>query len=222
MKLNEQCADKQRWLTECADYQDLRETAKQLDTWSKQVLGVLSSSDVGDSVLAVQSLLSKQASVEHSIHAQTAPQGPFDSLEQRATEMLRKNFTQTDAIRRILVDLKTRRSELAASATSRRAALEDALAFQHFLLNYYETMQWIKEKTSSALDKTYLDLTNMQTKIQRHQAFMGELRKVGVKRVDDVHREANVILERHQANTVGPSRILSEIEENIKVKIASL
>lgn len=43
------------------------------------------------------------------------------------------------------------------------------------------------------MDKNYADLTNLQTKIQRHAAFALDLKKSGQKRVDDIHQEADAL-----------------------------
>ena len=75
------------------------------------------------------------------------------------------------------------------------------------MLNYYKTLQWIKEKTATALDKTYLDFTNLMTKMQRHQTFMSDLKKSGLKRVEDVKKEAEVLTSRSN---------FAEIQEYIK------
>lgn len=43
------------------------------------------------------------------------------------------------------------------------------------------------------MDKSYADLINLQTKIQRHAAFSADLKKSGQKRVEDVHSEASAL-----------------------------
>ncbi len=217
-QLQQTCNDKQKFFQECMDFQDLRETWKQLaDTWLKNVEQVLRSTDLGDSVIAVRSLLTKHENVESSIKSQTQPGAAFDALEQRANDMIKQKYTQSVTIAKLIVELQLKRKELHSLSSQRRKQLEDALMFQQFMLNYYEAVQWIKEKTATALDKTYLDLTNLQTKMQRHVAFMIDLKKSGVKRVEDVHKEADALLVRHQstAYSLGPSsaQIVNEIQE---------
>lgn len=43
------------------------------------------------------------------------------------------------------------------------------------------------------MDKNYADLTNLQTKMQRHATFSADLKKTGQKRVDDIHEEAEAV-----------------------------
>ena len=91
--------------------------------------------------------------------------------------------------------------------------------FQNFLLNYYEAQQWVREKTASALDKTYLDLTNLLTKMQRHHAFANDLKKAGALRIQRVHAEADALAARHQSTalslTADSERFVGEIGQYV-------
>lgn len=199
-----------KYLEECFAYQELRESWKQLDTWQTQTEMQLKSTDLGDSVLVVKSLITKHENIESSIKSQMAPGAAFDSIEKRALDMIKNKSIHSKQIQSlIIIDLQSKRKQLEVLCSSRRKNLDDSLLFQDFLLNYYEAIQWIKEKTVIAIDKTYLELTNLLTKIQRHQAFMSDLKKSGQKRVEDLHKEAeNLIASRHQTT--------DEIEEYIK------
>ena len=211
------CLEKRKNLQECAEYQEYILLWKQLEAWLKQIELKLGCTDVGDSVLAVKSLLTKHENIESSINSYLASNGTFESLEQRGLEMIKQKFSQSESLDKIVVELRLRRKELNTLTANRRKHLEDSLMFQNFLLNYYEAVHWIKEKTASAIDKTYLDLTNLLTKIQRHQAFMIDLKKSGIKRVEDVHKEAEKLLARHQSTALSLSaaspKIMSDIQE---------
>lgn len=212
--------EKQKWLQQCADYQDLRESWRQIENWSKHIESSLKSVDVGDSVLAVKTLLTKHEYTENSIKSQMAPQAAFDNLEQRGLDMIKQKYAHAEQIQKLINDSQAKRKELDQLCSNRRKQLDDSLMFQNFLLNYYDVLQWIKEKTVPALDKSYLELTNLQTKIQRHQAFMIDLKKSGQKRVEDVHEEANHLLSRHQTTayslSTSSAKIISDIEDYIK------
>ncbi|CAF0717385.1 unnamed protein product [Brachionus calyciflorus] len=220
IELEAKALDKQKWLQQCADYQDIKESWRQIENWSRQVEVSLKSSDVGDSVLAVKSLLTKHENIENSIKSQMASHGSFDNLEERAQEMIRQKYSHSELIQKILNDSEAKRKELSNLSLNRRKQLDDSLMYQNLLLNYYDVLQWIKEKTVTSMEKSYLDLTNLQTKIQRHQAFLIDLSKVGQKRVEDIHKEAAVLLSRHQTTlyslSVSSSKIIADIEEHIK------
>jgi spectrin beta len=187
-----------------------------VENWLKSVEAGLKSKECGDSVLGVEALLAKHKNVESSIRSQLAPGAAFDALEQRAKEMIKQGHSKSSLIQVILEDVHAGKRDLEQLANARRQLLEHSLMYQNFLLNYYDCVQWIKgtsrskiqfqidyqnlisnliktEKTATAMDKNYADLTNLQTKIQRHATFTSDLKKSGQKRVDDIHSEADAL-----------------------------
>ena len=64
----------------------------------------------------------------------------------------------------------------------KRCKLEDSKRFQYFKRDADELESWINEKLQIALDESWKDPTNLQAKIQKHQAFEAE-----------VHSHANAI-----------------------------
>ncbi len=219
-ELLQRCDDKQRVLREASEWQELRESWKQLEAWANNIEATLRSKETGDSVLSVKSLLQKADSVEQAVRLKIGEGGAFEAIELRGGEMMRQNYQQKVLIVDMVNEAQMKRKEMQRLCALRRKTLEDALMFQNFLLNYYEAQQWIKEKTASALDKTYLDLTNLVTKIQRHQAFIGELKKSGEKRMEGVHAEADTLLARHQTTAIslGPDseKVCGEIQQYVK------
>lgn len=167
---------------------------EKIENWVKSVEIGLRSTECGDSgVEGVKVLLAKHKNVENSIRSQLAPGAAFDTLEQRAKEMVKQGHSKSHSIQVILEDAHAAKRELEQYATARRQLLENALKYQSFLLNYYDCVQWMREKTATAMDKNYADLTNLQTKIQRHATFSADLKKSGQKRVDDIHSEADAL-----------------------------
>lgn len=62
-----------------------------------------------------------------------------------------------------------------ADARAKREKLEDSRRFQYFKRDADELENWINEKLSAASDESYKDPTNLQAKIQKHQAFEAEV-----------------------------------------------
>lgn len=58
---------------------------------------------------------------------------------------------------------------------SKRSKLEDSRRFQYFKRDADELESWINEKLQTASDESYKDPTNLQAKIQKHQAFEAEV-----------------------------------------------
>jgi spectrin alpha len=61
------------------------------------------------------------------------------------------------------------------AAKVRRDKLEDARAYQYFKRDADELEAWINEKLQTANEDTYKDTTNLQAKIQKHEAFEAEV-----------------------------------------------
>ncbi|KAF7280660.1 alpha spectrin isoform X1 [Rhynchophorus ferrugineus] len=62
-----------------------------------------------------------------------------------------------------------------ADARAKREKLEDSRRFQYFKRDADELESWILEKLQAASDESYKDPTNLQAKIQKHQAFEAEV-----------------------------------------------
>ena len=100
----------------------------------------------------------------------------------------------------------------------RREKLEDSRRYQYFRRDADELDTWIHEKLQAASDENYKDPTNLQAKIQKHQAFEAEVaahsnaivvldntgmemitqehfQKVGIRqRLDELHRLWELLL----------------------------
>lgn len=78
--------------------------------------------------------------------------------------------------------LQNRRSEVLGHygqfrelAQTKRERLEEARQFQYFKRDADELEIWILEKLQTAAEESYRDPTNLQAKIQKHQAFEAEV-----------------------------------------------
>jgi len=65
--------------------------------------------------------------------------------------------------------------EFKAAARLRREKLEDSRRYQYFRRDADELESWIHEKLQVASDESFKDPTNLQAKIQKHQAFEAEV-----------------------------------------------
>lgn len=81
-----------------------------------------------------------------------------------------------------VTDIKDRRSEVLGryagfkgEASAKRTKLEDSRRYQYFKRDSDELESWIIEKLQTASDESYKDPTNLQAKIQKHQAFEAEV-----------------------------------------------
>lgn len=65
--------------------------------------------------------------------------------------------------------------EFKESARIKREKLEDSRRYQYFRRDAEELESWIYEKLQVASDESFRDSTNLQAKIQKHQAFEAEV-----------------------------------------------
>jgi len=89
---------------------------------------------------------------------------------------------------------------------NKRSLLEDSKRFQYFKRDADELELWISEKLQTASDESYKDPTNLQAKIQKHDAFVSEvnahanaiilLDEVGNDMIKDEHFNSQIIKER--------------------------
>ncbi|RWS21939.1 hypothetical protein B4U80_03003, partial [Leptotrombidium deliense] len=79
-------------------------------------------------------------------------------------------------------DIQDRRQQVLGSyerfkeeARNKRNLLEDSRRFHYFKRDADELESWINEKLQAVADESYKDPTNLQAKIQKHQAFEAEV-----------------------------------------------
>ncbi|KAF4526948.1 hypothetical protein B566_EDAN015448 [Ephemera danica] len=68
-----------------------------------------------------------------------------------------------------------RYGQFKAGARQKREKLEDSRRYQYFKRDADELEGWIYEKLQAASDESYKDSSNLQAKIQKHQAFAAEV-----------------------------------------------
>lgn len=88
-----------------------------------------------------------------------------------------------------------------ADARAKREKLEDSRRFQYFKRDADELESWIHEKLQVASDESYKDPTNLQAKIQKHQAFEAEVA---------AHSNAIVVLDNTGMEMIHQSHFASE------------
>ncbi|XP_022904897.1 spectrin alpha chain isoform X1 [Onthophagus taurus] len=88
-----------------------------------------------------------------------------------------------------------------ADARAKREKLEDSRRFQYFKRDADELESWILEKLKAASDESYKDPTNLQAKIQKHQAFEAEV---------SAHSNAIVVLDNTGREMINQNHYESE------------
>ena len=97
------------------------------------------------------------------------------------------------------LQLLTRRNALYERSSIRRMRLEESYKWQMFERDCDETKIWINEKLKAASDEGYLDPTNLQGKVQKHQNFEAEV-AANQARVESVQRTGSELIDAEHYN----------------------
>ena len=138
--------------------------------------------DLGDSLDSVEALIKKHEDFEKSLAAQ---EEKIRALDEFATKLIEGQHYAAEDVAERRALLLERRSQLLEKSAVRKTMLEDSYKFQQFERDCDETKGWINEKLKVATDDSYLDPTNLQGKVQKHQNFEQEL-NANKSRIDEV------------------------------------
>ncbi|CAH0405710.1 unnamed protein product [Chilo suppressalis] len=176
---------------QCLDLQLFYRDTEQADAWMHKQEAFLANEDVGDSLDSVEALLKKHEDFEKSLAAQ---EEKIKALDEVASNLIEGQHYAADDVAQRREMLLERRAALLEKSNQRRALLEDAYKYQQFERDCDETKGWINEKLKFATDDSYLDPTNLNGKVQKHQNFEQEL-QANKPRVDDITASGEKLLE---------------------------
>ncbi|CAH0722167.1 unnamed protein product, partial [Brenthis ino] len=176
---------------QCMDLQLFYRDTEQADAWMHKQEAFLANEDVGDSLDSVEALLKKHEDFEKSLAAQ---EEKIKALDEFATKLIEGQHYAADDVAQRREMLLERRAALLEKSAQRRALLEDAYKYQQFERDCDETKGWINEKLKFATDDSYLDPTNLNGKVQKHQNFEQEL-LANKPRVDEINALGSKLLE---------------------------
>ena len=142
----------------------------------------LANEDLGDSLDSVEALIKKHEDFEKSLAAQ---EEKIKALDEFATKLIEGQHYATDDVAQRRQALLERRNALLEKSAIRRSMLEDSYRLQQFERDCDETKSWITEKLKTASDESYLDPTNLNGKLQKHQNFEQEL-NANKSRIDEI------------------------------------
>ncbi|XP_041430679.1 spectrin alpha chain, non-erythrocytic 1 isoform X5 [Xenopus laevis] len=157
---------------QCMDLQLFYRDTEQVDNWMSKQEAFLLNEDLGDSLDSVEALLKKHEDFEKSLSAQ---EEKITALDEFATKLIQNNHYAKEDVATRRDALLSRRNALHERALYRRTQLADSFHLQQFLRDSDELKSWINEKMKTATDEAYKDPSNLQGKVQKHQAFEAEL-----------------------------------------------
>jgi spectrin alpha len=181
---------------QCMDLQLFYRDTEQADAWVSKQEAFLANEDLGDSLDSVEALIKKHEDFEKSLAAQ---EEKIKALDEFATKLIENEHYAADDVAARRDALLQRRNALYERSSVRRMRLDESNKWQMFERDCDETKIWINEKLKAASDEGYLDPTNLQGKVQKHQNFEAEV-AANQARVENVQRSGNKLIEEDNYN----------------------
>eukprot|EP00051_Salpingoeca_urceolata_P015618 m.203546 g.203546 ORF g.203546 m.203546 type:complete len:3713 (+) comp18455_c2_seq3:139-11277(+) len=163
---------RQHEFEQCHDLQQFLRDAEQTETLIHAQQVVASAKELGESLNGVETLIKKHDDFEKSIVAQ---EEKTEILKEVAGRLVSDGHYDSDTIRTRLQQVLDARCQLLESVADRRAILEDSRKLHQLVRDVSELQSWIEEKLLTAEDEAYRDASNLQRKLQQHQAFEAEV-----------------------------------------------
>ncbi|KAG8212660.1 hypothetical protein J437_LFUL019424, partial [Ladona fulva] len=166
--------ERQKWLNQCYDLQLFNREADRLDAATSGHLAFLEFTDLGESIDDVKALLARHVDFRNTLHAQ---EERFNSFSDMAKKLINAGHYDSPYIAKRCAQVLDRRNKLLKSAEQARYdAILASAAFHAFSADADEFRSWLADKAKTAADESYRDLTNLERKLQKHEAFELELR----------------------------------------------
>ena len=140
--------------------------------WLEEKEAVLNNDDLGDSLAAVEALIRKHEGFITTLNKQAEV---IEDLESKGGELVSEDHYDADKVKELLENIKTRLEYIKEKGETRMKKLNASRQLQQFLRKVFDIKTWVKEKVQVALDESYLDLSNLVNKIQKHSSFEAEI-----------------------------------------------
>ncbi|CAP39687.2 Protein CBR-SMA-1 [Caenorhabditis briggsae] len=204
---------RQTWESEKGTLQKLLEwmlwcdEAVQCEQWLADKENQVSRGELGDTSDAVEMLIKGHSAFEETVRKQSEK---IDVLVKNADALVSGgNNYRADIITR-KDEVTARHDLLLKSMSKRKDMLEDSKRYHEFIRHCGELIIWITAKLQLAYDESFLDHTNLRSKLQKHMAFDSEL-------VENEKRLSNV--ERQGEELVADNHFMSE---QVKAQLVEL
>ncbi|XP_013775722.1 spectrin alpha chain-like isoform X2 [Limulus polyphemus] len=194
---------------QCMDLQLFYRDTEQADTWMAKQEAFLANEDLGDSLDSVEALIKKHEDFEKSLAAQ---EEKIKALDEFATKLIEGQHYAADDVAQRRATLLERRQALQEKSEYRRTMLEDSYSLQQFERDCDETKGWISEKLKTAMDDSYLDPTNLNGKLQKHQNFEQEL-NANKSRIDEITSTGQELIDANHYASDHIGKRMNEIVE---------
>ncbi|XP_035225862.1 spectrin beta chain, non-erythrocytic 1-like isoform X1 [Stegodyphus dumicola] len=182
--------EKGDWLRQCMDLQVFNREADQIDSITNSHNAFLEFEDLGMTLDDVETLLKRHENFLNTLLAQDERLRTFSEMADKLIAARHYESKYIDQRRKTVL---AQRQAVKQKAEQRKNLLLSSHAFQEFRTDVNELSGWIQEKLKTASDESYRDLTNLERKLQKHEAFEAEL-KANAERLDAINKNGESLL----------------------------
>ncbi|XP_039761830.1 spectrin beta chain, non-erythrocytic 5 isoform X2 [Pararge aegeria] len=206
--LDQDWLQRKQYLTQAHELQLFKEQARQVEDWLAAKEAFLNNDDLGENLDAVETLIRKHAEFTKLLESQL---GRVVELEKFAQTVVAGGHYHAPYIQRRLNAVSKRADSLKESCRIRGIRLEQSKQLHQFLRDLTHEREWIELKMQIATDTNYRELSNLQSKIQKHAAFESEL-AANKKRIDDVAATGEDLIEAEHYASQEIARHVEDLE----------
>ncbi|KAK4313156.1 hypothetical protein Pmani_015473 [Petrolisthes manimaculis] len=164
--------EKGDWLRQCMDLQLFNREADQIDAATSSHETFLEYKDLGGTLDDVEALLKRHDDFENTLMAQDERLRTFSEM---ADKLIAAEHYDAKYIHDRRNQVRDRRAAVKDRAQARREMLNGSVAYQQFKADADDFNRWMTDKKKMADDESYRDLSNLERKMQKHEAFEREL-----------------------------------------------
>ena len=175
-------------LLQSKDYLKIHLKLVEISSWIENADTLLKTLDASETTTGdIDALLRKQTTFERSLQQQ---QKEFIVIKKEAEELIARDNFRKDEIVSGLDQVESGLLSLQEKNAKFILELKGLRSCRIILRRVNEMRSWMKEKLHVALDESYLELTNILSKLQRHSVLESEI-AANAERIFDVEKEVN-------------------------------
>ncbi|VEN48181.1 unnamed protein product [Callosobruchus maculatus] len=165
--------EKERWLQQCLQLQLFNKEADNIDAVTSAHQAFLEFSDLGNSLDEVEALQKQHRAFANTLSAQDERLSAFSK---KADALIAEQHYDSPGIDDKRNQVLQRRQAVKDASQQRANVLDASKNYQEFCAEVHDLRTWMAEKLKTASDESYRDLSNLERKLQKHEAFERELR----------------------------------------------
>lgn len=165
-QLEQAWKDKNALLAQALDYQNFARECEQAENWMANREAFLSSPNVEDD--NVETMIKKHEDLGKAIHSQ---EEKIATLSNFADQLVLKENNASPVITERMNEVLNRWKKLKDALIDKKSKLGESQTLQQFSRDADEIENWIAEKLQAALDQSYRDPSNVESKHQKHQGM---------------------------------------------------